>query len=168
MKCPFCGHDNISGEDECAVCFENLSSLDGVVPKTKIEKILMKDPLSRLLSDRKMVLVTPETTVKEAIQKMNEAHVGCVLVKKNGDLVGIFTERDVLFKVAGGKKDFSTPVGQVMTPRPQILSEDDSLAYAVNRMSVYGFRHIPIVRNGKPVAVISVRDVLGYLSKLFP
>jgi CBS domain-containing protein len=56
----------------------------------------------------------------------------------------------------------------VMTPDPVSLSEDDTLAYAVNKMSVGGYRHIPITRDGKPVGIISVRDLLRYLSKLFP
>lgn len=168
MICPFCAYDNIGGEDECVRCGGNLSSLDGVVPKNKIEEVLMNDPIARL-EPHPPLTVDPQTSVQEAVKKMTEAKIGCLLVVSRGDLAGILTERDILFKIMGTKKDLSkTPVSALMTPNPQTLSEDDTLAYALNMMSVRGFRHIPIVRNGKPVGIISVRDVLKYLSKLFP
>jgi CBS domain-containing protein len=55
-----------------------------------------------------------------------------------------------------------------MTPSPETLTDEDSLAYAVNKMSVGGYRHIPLLRDGRAVGIISIRDVLGYLSRLFP
>lgn len=168
MICPSCGHKNIPGADECESCFQDLASLDGVVPKSKMEKVLMRDPISRL-QPREPVITSPESNVLETVQKMNEAKIGCVLVAKNGKLQGVLTERDVVFKVLSpGKDPAKIPVGEIMTPHPDTLSEDDSLAFAVNKMSVGGFRHVPILSGGKPVGVISVRDVLRYLSRLFP
>ena len=100
---------------------------------------------------------------------MNEKKFGCILVARNGELQGILTERDIVFRLMSRGKDLSKiPVSEAMTPHPETLAEEDSLAFAVNKMSVGGFRHIPILREGKPVGVISVRDVLRYLSKLFP
>lgn len=167
MKCPFCGNDNISGTDECESCHGDLASLDGVVPRTKIEKVLMRDLISKL-EPRKAMTVQGETTVLEAVHKMNEAKVGCVLIEKNGRLDGIVTERDVVFKVLSRTADLSkVTTAEIMTRSPDSLTEDDTLAYAVNKMSVGGFRHIPIVKKEKPVGIISVRDVLRYLSQLF-
>lgn len=167
MKCPFCGYDNISGTDECEGCHGDLASLDGVVPRTKIEKVLMRDPISKL-GPRKAMTVQGETSVLDAVDKMNEAKVGCVLVEKNGRLDGIVTERDVVFKVLSRTGDLSkVTVSEIMTRSPESLTEDDTLAYAVNKMSIGGFRHIPIVKMGRPVGIISVRDVLRYLSQLF-
>lgn len=168
MICPSCGYKNIPGSDECESCHEDLASLDGVVPKTKLEKVLMRDSISKL-QPRPPVMVKKETSVLEAVQKMNAGKMGCLLVADQDELEGILTERDIVFKLLGREKDLSkVPVEQVMTPDPVALSEDDTLAYAVNRMAVGGYRHIPILRNGKPVGMISVRDVLRYLSKLFP
>lgn len=168
MICPSCGYKNIPGTDECESCHEDLSSIDGLVPKSRIEKALMGDPISTL-KPRPPVVVSEDSSVSEAARKMVEGKMGCVLVMGGGELVGIFTERDILFKLLGKGADLSKArVGEIMSREPETLAEDDTLAYAVNRMSVSGFRHIPIVRNGKPVGVISVRDVLRHLSKVFP
>lgn len=168
MICPSCGYKNIPGSDECESCHEDLASLDGVVPKTKMEKVLMEDPISRL-QPRAPAMVRKGASVLEAVQKMNAGKMGCVLVTDNEGLTGILTERDVVFKLLDSGKDLSkVTVEKVMTVDPVSLSEEDTLAYAVNKMSVGGYRHIPITRDGKPVGIISVRDVLRYLSKLFP
>lgn len=166
MICPFCGFKNIPGSDECDSCHEDLTALDGVVPKSKIERILLEDPISRL-KPKQPVVVGEETSVLDAVKKMNAGKFGCVLVTRQGELEGILTERDLLLKALG--KDLSKiSVSEVMTSHPETLSEEVSLAYAVNKMSIGGFRHIPILRRGKPIGIISARDVLSYLSKLFP
>lgn len=168
MICPFCGFKNIPGTDECDSCKEDLSSLDGLVPKTRVEKVLLEDPVSKM-KPREAIVVSEEASVLEAVRTMNQAKVGCVLVTRKESLEGILTERDIVFKAVGKERDLSqVRVREIMTPHPDTLSEDDSLAYAVNKMSVGGFRHVPILSSGKPAGVISVRDVLRYLSKLFP
>ena len=168
MKCPYCGFNNIKGSDECESCGENLASLDGVIPRTKMEKVLMSDPISKL-APRTLLAVSTKTKISEAVSKMNASKVGCVLVLENTDIRGILTERDVLHKALATGKDLDkTTVDTIMTPRVESLSEDDSLAYAVNRMAVGGYRHIPILKNGKPTGIISIRDVLKYLGRLFP
>ena len=168
MICPACGHKNIPGDDECESCRADLSSLDGVIPKSKIEKVLIEDSISQL-QPREPVVVRPEATVFEAVRMMNQGKFGCVLVARNGELEGILTERDILFKLLSRGKDLSKVlVREVMTPHPETLSTDDTLAYAVNKMSIGGFRHVPVLKKGRPVGIISSRDVLRYLSKLFP
>ena len=75
----------------------------------------------------------------------------------------------MVLKALGTKKDLKDiPVSAIMTANPESLSSDDSVAYAVNRMSIGGYRHIPILKDGKPTGMISIRDVMRYLSKLFP
>ena len=168
MICPFCSHNNIQGADECESCFEDLSSVGGVIPKTKIEKVLMEDPVSKL-APRQPVFVKKEESLLEAVKKMNAGKVGYTLVVSGDKLEGILTERDLLFKVLGMGKDLSKiPVSDFMTAHVEALSETDTLASALNKMSIGGFRHIPIHRDGKPVGIISARDVLKYLSRLFP
>ena len=168
MKCPSCGSNNITGADECESCRQDLASLDGVVAKTKMEKVLMSDPISKL-APRPPMVISKTASVLEAVEQMNTARRGSLLVLDSGILEGIVTERDVVLKALGTKKDLKDiPVSAIMTANPESLSSDDSVAYAVNRMSIGGYRHIPILKDGKPTGMISIRDVMRYLSKLFP
>ncbi len=168
MKCPACGAENISGVDDCESCHQDLSSLDGVVPTTKLEKVLMEDPIARL-KPREATRVEVADSALEAARRMNRDKVGSALVFRGKDLAGIVTERDIVFKVlAKKKKPAEMKVEAIMTASPDTLDEEDTLAYAVNKMAVGGYRHIPIERRGKPPGIISVRDVLKYLAKLFP
>ena len=125
----------------------------------------------RVLAPHVPLAVRPETTVRDAIREMNQRHVGCAMVvDQAGKLVGIFTERDLLTKVVGHDKDpRTTLIGDAMTRNPETLGLDDGLAFALNRMSVGGFRHIPLVdSNHKPVGLISVRDLIGFIVSLYP
>jgi CBS domain-containing protein len=99
---------------------------------------------------------------------MNQNGTGCVLVEVAHRLVGIFTERDVLKKIVGSAVDLDrTTVERVMTHDPECLSPDARAAYALNKMSVGGFRHIPLVDDaGRPVGVVSMRNVLDYIADL--
>lgn len=169
MKCPTCGYDNIAGEDSCESCQTDLTSVDGVVPKSRIERALMGRPLSEL-HPKEAVAITEQTSVQQAVGKMNEIKGGCLLIQNaSGKIVGIVSERDILLRAIGKIKDLSkTPVSQIMTPNPETLDEDDTLACALHEMSIKRYRHIPILREGREPAVISVRDVLNCLAKLLP
>jgi CBS domain-containing protein len=124
-------------------------------------------PISKLMP-RDPVLIESTATVAQAVQVMNVNHTGCVLVQEHGRLVGIFTERDVISKVFGLADCHSVSVSAVMTRDPEVLESKDELAFALNRMSVGGYRHIPIVEKGKPVGVLSVRDIVHFLADLHP
>jgi CBS domain-containing protein len=101
---------------------------------------------------------------------MKEYRVGCVLVEKEGRLLGIFTERDILTKLVGtGYDPAKVQVDEVMTRDPETLTSDDPIAFAMQRMSVGGFRHVPLVDpNGRPVGILSVKDIVDYLAEHFP
>ena len=115
------------------------------------------------------VLVDGSMSVAEAVLAMNVNHTGCVLVMRDGRLVGIFTERDALTKVIGRDDGRNLKVEAVMTPNPETLKLGDDLAFALHHMSVGGYRHIPLVEDdGKPVGVLSVRDIVHYLADLHP
>jgi CBS domain-containing protein len=111
-----------------------------------------------------------DVSVRDAIDTMNGARVGCVMVCEDDRLVGVFTERDVLTRVAGTSLDLdATPVGELMTPDPECLTLDDSIAWALNKMSVGGFRHVPLVDvDGRPTGLVSMRHVVDYVVDLFP
>jgi len=117
------------------------------------------------LSPRKPLIVGLKTPVRDVIELMKDNSFGCVVVTEKDALVGIISERDVLTKVVGGHLDVSkTTAGEIMTREPEYLWQDDEIAFAVNRMHVGGFRHIPLLDlKGAPTGVISVRDVLSYI-----
>jgi CBS domain-containing protein len=112
--------------------------------------------------------------VTEAIRAMQRDHRGCVLITDDGTdrskLTGIFTERDVLFRIVDrGRNPAALPIGEVMTADPETLSVHASVAYVLNKMSVGGFRHVPVTDDEhRPAGVISVRDVVTFLVDAFP
>jgi CBS domain-containing protein len=101
--------------------------------------------------------------VAEAIARMQADGLDCLLVTDHGALVGIFTDRDAILKVAGRPAD-GTTIGDVMTADPVILRSGDPVAVAINKMAVGGFRHVPIVHRGQPTGVVSARDVFRHLA----
>ena len=123
----------------------------------------------RALEPREAISVTESASIGDAIALMIEQKVGALLVVRQGRAVGIFTERDVLQRVAISGIDRSRPVSEVMTPDPEVLSLDDGIAFALNRMIARGFRHVPIVdKADRPVAVLSVREVVAYVVAQLP
>jgi CBS domain-containing protein len=123
----------------------------------------------RALDPRPAAQVPENASVREAIRLMLEHGIGAVLVVRERRVVGIFTERDVLRRVATGAVDPARPVTEVMTPDPETLSLDDGIAFALNRMTVGGFRNVPIVDDaGAPLAILSQRDVVAYIVSLLP
>ena len=130
---------------------------------------LIREPIGK--SDpRPAISVNPHTSVTDAISLMKEHGMGCVLVEAERRLVGIFTERDVLYRVVGtGRDPAKTPVSEVMTADPETLTMEDELAWVLNLMAVGGFRHVPIVdAEGRPLAVLSVKHIVERLVEFFP
>jgi CBS domain-containing protein len=135
----------------------------------RVYEHMIREPISSC-EPPAAICVEPRATVAEAIAAMKRHGTGCVLVESDGRLTGIFTERDVLFRVAGAGLDAShTSVGTVMTPDPETLTMHDELAWVLNLMAVGGFRHVPIVdASGRPVAVISMQRIVERLVECFP
>jgi signal-transduction protein with cAMP-binding, CBS, and nucleotidyltransferase domain len=165
MICPSCGHDNIEGADRCEECVTSLLNLD--VPQAGSEGLassVMEDDIRQL--DQEFLGVAPETSALDVIQKMKAAGVGCALVLESGKLVGIFTERDLLHKLTG--KDAianEIAVRELMTANPEVLSEKDSVATAINKMSIGRYRHIPVQKADGSYGVTSIKHVLKYIAK---
>ena len=134
---------------------------------------LLREPLT-VLPLQPAITLSPNDTVTDAIRAMQREHRGCVLVTDDGTsnskLNGIFTERDVLFRIVDrGRNPASLPIGEVMTSDPETLSVRSSVAYVLNKMSVGGFRHVPVVDDEhRPAFVISVRDVVSFMVDAFP
>lgn len=110
----------------------------------------------------------PQQTVGDAAQLMREKSVGCVLICEQRRLIGIFTERDLLRRVMGAGLPLSTPLYQCMTANPVTVHPKDSIAAAIRQMEDGGYRHLPVVHDGKPVGVLSVKRIVHYLVEHFP
>jgi CBS domain-containing protein len=107
--------------------------------------------------------------VAHAVDTMNRLDIGCVLVGSPGDVAGIFSERDLIFGIGEAYEEAKQrPVADFMTPRPEMFDADTPLLNALSRMAEGGFRHVPVTRDGRLVGVLSLRDLLGLLSKWYP
>lgn len=148
---------------------ESIRSLKQSETDRTFDERMLKAPVG-VLEPKEPIVVGPQTPVLEAIALMQKEKVGCVLVVRASKLKGIFTERDVLTAVVGRAVDATkTPVRKLMTPNPEYLRITDSIAHALNKMSLGGYRHVPIVdKTLAPVGVISVRDIINYLVRFFP
>jgi CBS domain-containing protein len=114
-----------------------------------------------VMEHKNIVITVPQTTVSQAAKLMAQKKMSAVLVVKDELLVGIFTERDAVFRViARGLDVHSTPLAEVMTPSPQTVDPDRTYGYALLLMHENGFRHVPVVVNGKPVGLVTSRSAL--------
>jgi CBS domain-containing protein len=260
MNCPSCGHENIEGNDRCENCLAPFRDLD--VPRADsaegLARSVMEDNLSELDSDEP-IFVAPEMPALEVARLMKNSNCGCALVVDGGNLVGIFTEHDVLLRMTDtvgaslhgrpgwvekgaptaaqpydqdrpGKLQFVEPmitdrtpddaneaaalieemqinampfgeipveemradavgvggtethgtsdndgrsnlrfinaqVKQLMTTNPEVLDETDSVAEALNKMSLGRYRHIPFKRSDGTYSVASIKSVLNYIAQ---
>ncbi len=167
MICPACGHDNLPGTEDCAECGLSLTKLDEPAASNRVERSLMENEV-RVLKPHAPVMVPPATTVGEAIRLMLDRNIGALLVvDAQGGLLGIFSERDLLCKVAGVHADYAgRRVTEYMTPKPETVTVSNTLAFALHKMDVGGYRHMPVMDEGKPVGMISVRDMLRHITHL--
>jgi len=118
-------------------------------------------PVREIMDPRKLVTAAPEMTVREAAALMAERGVGAILVVEGGRLLGIFTERDIVFRVvARGLETVDTSLRKVMTPDPKTIAPDKSYGVAMLLMHENGFRHLPVLDNGVPVGIVSSRSAL--------
>jgi len=163
--CPSCHAENIEGADECGGCNQPLTELSIRVPATSVEADLLRDRIERLWPKTPST-VPPDMPVGQVLKKMVDERIGCVMIVDQGQLVGIFSERDALMKLnVDAAKFMQKPISQFMTQRPVTLETSDKIAFALHKMNVGGYRHLPILFNGKLAGVISIRDILRYLTE---
>ena len=117
--------------------------------------------LRSIVAGRPPVTVSRNATVVDAARQMKQRNVGSVLVVDGDRLVGIFTERDALFRVlAEGRNPQTTRLGDVMTSQPQTIHPDEPFLQALRIMHKGRFRHLPVVEFDRPLGMVSVRDAL--------
>ena len=123
----------------------------------KLEDALLSDEV-RLLAPSEPIRLSPDASVAEAVTRMVDNHrAGVVIVDQAGRLVGIFTELE------------RTRLAEVMTADPEALTPDDRICFAINRMHSAGYRTVPLVDDQhRPIGVVTVNDVVGWLARVFP
>jgi CBS domain-containing protein len=107
------------------------------------------------------LIASRDTTVLDAAHRMKAQGKGALLVVEGSKLIGIFTERDALFRViAAGRDPATTMLADVMTPQPQTIHPDEPFLHAMRIMHRGGFRHLPVAEHGRPLGLVSARDAL--------
>ncbi len=117
----------------------------------------------------KPLCVTPDTSLRETLAQVRKAGVGALLVVEGGRVVGLLTERDVLMKVVARDVKYDRPVRDFMTANPRSLTPDRPITEAVAILNQESYGHVPIADDeGKPVAVLGMRDIIEYFAEAFP
>jgi len=121
------------------------------------------DKVKSLVSGKRLTYVTPEISVYEAATRMADAKIGALVVLSDGKLVGIFTERDVLYRVVAKEKNPSTTkISEVMTRDVAVCDANETYEACLAQMRKLGCRHMPIVEGDQLLGVLSIRDLLRH------
>lgn len=154
---------NVTGEFE-----DPLKNYAAPEHADELERSLSEDTVAAMQTTP-FTAVPPTTTVEQAMHMMVRLDIACLLVTEADRLVGIFSERDVLMKIADNfEKLRSQPIEKVMTRDPVSVYETDSPAKAINVMVTGGFRHVPILDvDNKVVGILGPRRVTAYLQRHF-
>jgi len=160
---------NLGGEVATELDEEYIDTLDRELTEAgAVQHSLLTDPLRKVAYEP--VLVTESTALADVIRIMQEKDQGALLVTDDeGQLTGIFTEMDVMRRVACLIRDLdSAQVGDFMTRNPSTLQGDLPIAHALHLMSLHHFRHVPLVDDdNKPMGMVSFRDVVDFIQKYF-
>ncbi len=114
-----------------------------------------------VMDPKRLLTAPPETTIHKAAKMMAKRQVGAICVVAGEELIGIFTERDAIGRIiAQGRDPQATRLVDVMTAAPKTVDPDKSFGYALLIMHENGFRHVPVVKNGKVVGLVSARNAL--------
>jgi len=135
----------------------------------RLHKALRLSDSIQDLNYKEFILTSPESNLREAISLLKNNHSGCIIIADDNQISGIFTERDLLTKVVSENVDLDTAkIGDYMTLDPQTLRPSDPIAYALNRMTDGGYRHVPIVdEDEKPVGMVCMKTIVDYLGEYY-
>ena len=118
--------------------------------------------IREIIEGQEPLTSTASMTVAEAAQLMKRRNVGAMMVVDGDKLVGMFTERDALFRVLAGELDGKTTLlSEVMTPNPRTIQPNRLFVHALGIMHEGRFRHLPVIEDGRPIGMISARDAFG-------
>jgi CBS domain-containing protein len=117
--------------------------------------------IAELIEKQTLLVIGPESTVRSAAERMAEWNIGAVAVVEGGRLAGVFSERDIMARVvAPGLDPESTTVGKVMSTELVVAEPHEDVDAALQKMHSIRARHLPVVREGQLVGMISIRDLL--------
>ncbi len=134
-------------------------SIEEILQDVRIDEIPLKSPMT----------AAPETPLEEVYGLLEASSHGAILVCDGGELVGIFSERDVLYRTALESLDPATPIRELMTPDPVTIAGDSEVAAAIRLMTERGYRHLPLVdRGGCCEGLLATRNVLRFIADHFP
>jgi CBS domain-containing protein len=140
----------------------------GMENKMGVQESLIQDSVS-VLDYHQPILVEPSISVREVTESLRLSGRGCVLVMDQNQLIGIFTERDLLLRIMGEGLSPDIPVHQVMTKQPTTVQRTETIAQVIKTMRSGGHRHLPILDETQtPVGVLSVKHIVKYLADHFP
>ncbi len=165
--CPACHFKNFPGEERCTQCLHSLMQRELPKPRKEdaYQNAMMTAPIEVLITGNDLLVANKTDSVKKVSEVLSKEKKDAVLIYEKKKLVGIVSVRDLLKKASGGTFDVDSPVGNVMTPWPEAVGLKDPIAFAVNKMAMGGFRHVPVLAaNGAPVTIVSIKDVLNYLA----
>ena len=113
--------------------------------------------------------VSPATSVRETVERMQRSRTGCALVCDGGKLLGIFTEQDYLRRVLGKGRELNAPISECMSGNPATVRASESIATLVNRIHEGRYRRLPVVNDrNEVVGCVSVRNLVHHLAEHFP
>jgi len=118
-----------------------------------------------------IITIVPDATIKEAVYQLNKHKIGCLIVMKDTDILGIISERDILKKLGSTSVEdeiHHVLVSEIMTPKENLVvgHPEDTVEYLMNIMNEKKIRHIPLVNDeGKLVCLTSIRDLIRVLLK---
>ena len=114
-----------------------------------------------LVKDRRVYSIDADSTVLEGARFMMEHNIGALPVVRNGELAGIFSERDIMNRVvAVGRMPGTTKISEVMTAKPKAVNVQETVENCMFLMREFGFRHLPIVDGKELKGLVSLRDIL--------
>ena len=135
----------------------------------RIRSALCETPIANLDMHTRLITAEPQDNLRQALEKIKQVHGGAVVVVEPGTqrLVGIMTERDLLNKFIGrGLNPSNEYIRDYMTPNPEYLTKNDKIAYALHKMSVLGFRNIPVADIDRNViGLITVNHIIDYIAE---
>jgi CBS domain-containing protein len=120
------------------------------------------------LAPKEIPVLRGEQTIADAVREMRSHSHGSAMVCRDGKLIGIFTERDLMKLLAAGKT-LELPLSAVMTANPRTVKLDDALMTVIQLMDEGGYRRLPVVNaSGSPVGIVDVKSVVHFLVEHFP
>lgn len=131
----------------------------------RAKRTLLNSPVSALVTGEDLLVASAADSLQKISSILKKKKKTCVLIYEKKKLVGILSLRTLLTEAACKVPDLTrVTAGDIMTRNPATVTLMDPISYAVNKMSIGGFRHLPVLAaDGTPVTIISIKDVLVYL-----